>query len=278
MPIFQVNFDTSSTKQPEPVVPPPAVDDVSTEISTQTDTATSEPNSQMFYIPYATSSEQAVIQGVTVKLGTEGPMGPNQKVVMQATWVTKPPNMPSMQAVVMPQQKPELKNTPPVGTVQPTTRRPPSRQRETLKSQTRMESPLAASKPKPSKPPPAPIAAPSAPDPEPGTLMEAPTFYLTEKEFQDPLEFFERIRPAAEPFGIALIVPPSSFKPDCKVADDMRFTAYNQYVHRMFHRWGPSTRETVVMKKYLKTQSVSLKPPPCVSKEIHKLDQIKLKF
>lgn len=45
----------------------------------------------------------------------------------------------------------------------------------------------------------------------------------------------------------------------------MRFTAYNQYVHRMLHRWGPSVRATMAIKKYLKTQRISLKPPPCVS-------------
>lgn len=215
----------------------------------------------MFYIPLqqssaATSSQQPLIQGVTVKLGTEGPVGPNQKVVMQAKLVT------SMKAVVMSQQKlaENPKNTPPVGTVQPTTRRPPGQMaspqpqatcsssarardaqtnvRQETRSQTsptssgaslRVEPPLAASTPRPPKPSPKPSAS-TASDTrtsasfdsnDSSMLMEAPTFHLTEKEFQDPLEFFERIRPAAERFGLCRIVPPSSFKPDCKVSQPL---------------------------------------------------------
>jgi protein Jumonji len=42
------------------------------------------------------------------------------------------------------------------------------------------------------------------------------------------MKYIERIRREAEPFGICKIIPPSSFKPECNVDDDMRFTAYNQ--------------------------------------------------
>lgn len=90
-------------------------------------------------------------------------------------------------------------------------------------------------------------------------------FFLTEQEFQDPLEYIERIRHKAEQFGICKIVPPSGFKPECKVSDDMRFTAYNQYVHKMLHRWGPNFKEFVAIRKYLTTQSIFLKTPPLVS-------------
>ncbi|KAG8224132.1 hypothetical protein J437_LFUL001826, partial [Ladona fulva] len=98
----------------------------------------------------------------------------------------------------------------------------------------------------------------------PPRMVEAPTFHPTEKEFQDPLEFIERIRPVAEKFGLCRVVPPPNFKPDCQVSDDMRFTAYNQYVHKMFHRWGPNVKEMMVIKKYLKTQSISLTHPPWI--------------
>ncbi|XP_050300951.1 uncharacterized protein LOC126739349 [Anthonomus grandis grandis] len=99
---------------------------------------------------------------------------------------------------------------------------------------------------------------------DPAKLVEAPVFHPTEQEFQDPLEYIERIRHKAEQFGICKIVPPSSFKPECKVSDDMRFTAFNQYVHKMLHRWGPNFKEFIAIRKYLATQSISLKTPPLI--------------
>jgi hypothetical protein len=36
----------------------------------------------------------------------------------------------------------------------------------------------------------------------------APVFYPTLEEFRDPLAFIAVIRPAAEPYGIAKVVPP----------------------------------------------------------------------
>lgn len=44
----------------------------------------------------------------------------------------------------------------------------------------------------------------------------------------------------------------------------MRFTAYNQYVHKMMNRWGPNVREMMAMKKYLETQSIVLSNPPLI--------------
>lgn len=49
----------------------------------------------------------------------------------------------------------------------------------------------------------------------------------------------------------------------------MRFTAYNQYVHRMLHRWGPNVKEMMAIKKYLATQSITLTHPPWVKFRIH---------
>lgn len=99
-------------------------------------------------------------------------------------------------------------------------------------------------------------------------LVEAPTFHPTEKDFQDPLEYIDKIRSIAEKFGICRVVPPANFKPECKVSDDMRFTAYNQYVHRMLHRWGPNVKEMMAIKKYLATQSITLTHPPWVGRYI----------
>ncbi|KAF5283535.1 hypothetical protein FQA39_LY17315 [Lamprigera yunnana] len=95
-------------------------------------------------------------------------------------------------------------------------------------------------------------------------FLEAPVFYPNEKEFQDPLEYIEKIRLQAEKFGICRIIPPSHFKPECKVSDDMRFTAYNQYVHKMLHRWGPNFKELMAIKKYLHTQNITFTHPPWI--------------
>ncbi|XP_039287256.1 uncharacterized protein LOC111052838 [Nilaparvata lugens] len=95
-------------------------------------------------------------------------------------------------------------------------------------------------------------------------LEEAPVFYPTEKEFLDPLEYIEKIRPVAEKFGICKVIPPADFKPECKVSDDMRFTAYNQYVHKMQQRWGPNVKEMLAIRRHLATQSISMSQPPWI--------------
>lgn len=343
----QVNLDSESVAEVETV--PELPDGKSIEISTQTEVSEEEPDSPMFYIPLQqattscgsiVSADQQLIQGVALKLGTEGPLGPNQRVVMKAKLVTKPPDTPSMKAVVMPQPKrifDQKSNNPPIGTVQPTTRKPPAEPKTTepieeppvlpkdlrtssesqistgststtdnsqsksnksssttisqtsTKNKEKAKDVLLTCKEKEMIDDPSPSSSASSSKskktskqknsetvinpsnntslPPPGSaskLVEAPTFHATEKDFQDPFEFFDRIRPAAEKFGLCRIVPPSNFKPDCKVSDDMRFTAYNQYIHRMFHRWGPNIKEMMAIKKYLGTQSISLKQPPWI--------------
>ncbi len=89
-------------------------------------------------------------------------------------------------------------------------------------------------------------------------LVEAPVFRPTEAEFKDPMKYIQAIRRVAEPFGICKIIPPASFKPECNVDDDMRFTSYNQYVHKLMNRWGPNSKEMAAIKKYLDTQNVNL--------------------
>lgn len=43
-------------------------------------------------------------------------------------------------------------------------------------------------------------------------LVKAPTFHPTEKDFQDPLGYIDKIRHIAEKFGICRVVPPANFK------------------------------------------------------------------
>lgn len=114
----QVNLDETTQQQQENEVN----QQKSTEISTQTETTSNENDDdndgQLFYIPLQAVTRsgpnlqgQQLIQGVAVKLGTEGPTGPNQRVLLRAKLVTKPPSS---------------ARCPPIGTVQPTTRAPPS--------------------------------------------------------------------------------------------------------------------------------------------------------
>nr|XP_019536014.2 LOW QUALITY PROTEIN: titin-like [Aedes albopictus] len=281
--------------------------------------AESDDDGHTFYIPLqgpnaaGSGKTDQLIQGVAVKLGTEGPEGPNQRVIMHAKLVTKaqmgsnttpiPESMnvqelvKSLMAAGPSMSKDGISKMVPVGTVQPR-----------FKSS---ESPAIEKSP---APPPVTVTAPSTPAPEdtrgggglsrinsnsslnssqrsknakakakiidtqvqpdnntafprrddPPQMVEAPVFKPNDKEFHDPIEYIERIAPVAARFGICRIIPPASFKPECRIADDMRFMAYNQYVHKMLHRWGPSAKEYAAIKKYLATQSINLQNPPLI--------------
>ena len=95
-------------------------------------------------------------------------------------------------------------------------------------------------------------------------LVEAPTFYPTEKEFNDPMEYLVKILPDCERFGICRIVPPATFKPECQVSDAMRFTAYNQYIHRMFRRKGSNSRHLEAVQRHLNVLNIDCDSIPCI--------------
>lgn len=325
----QVNFDDCVQKQEQEETN--VTQQKSIEISTQTENNSTDNDGQLFYIPLQAVTRagpnlipsQQLIQGVAVKLGTEGPTGPNQRVLLRAKLVTKPPL--------------SIARCPPVGTVQPTTRT--TQNSTTLPTEFPIQSTSTASNTNVVIAPTVTASEFSTPPPSkvqditPNTnkqnnstklsgntekpikltksqrerkssvdsvkvgkrsqaksrqkgsdispmanstfssgkmtsneacLVEAPTFHPSEKDFQDPLEYIDKIRPAVEKFGICRVVPPPNFKPECKVSDDMRFTAYNQYVHRMLHRWGPNVKEMMAIKKYLATQSIMLTRPPWI--------------
>ncbi|XP_030386202.1 mucin-5AC [Scaptodrosophila lebanonensis] len=269
-----------------------------------------------FYIPLQGAgvggNGDGGIQGVAVKLGREGPDGPNQKVVMQATLVTK------AQMDTNSKPLPEALNTNELvktllnaatndvtagsgkksvgGSASnslksaPTGRKPelPSTSAAaaggntslvrvnsnsslfsgSAKSRTAAQasSTAAAIAKKYKDDTPIKMANNTAfpRHDDPTQMVEAPIFRPTEKEFADPIEFIERITPIAARFGICKIVPPATFKPECRISDEMRFTAYNQYVHKMLHRWGPSAKELSAIKKYLATQSIVMNHPPWI--------------
>lgn len=45
-----------------------------------------------------------------------------------------------------------------------------------------------------------------------GEILDAPTFYPTIEEFNDPLEYINTIRSVAEKYGLCRIVPPPNFR------------------------------------------------------------------
>lgn len=98
----QVNLDSDPDSGTEQETPQRSM-----EISTQTEGAEEEDDEEghLFYIPLQAtestdgSSSSHMIQGVAVKLGTEGPTGPNQRVIMRAKLVTKPPSFSHSTAV-----------------------------------------------------------------------------------------------------------------------------------------------------------------------------------
>ncbi|XP_037299735.1 protein Jumonji isoform X3 [Manduca sexta] len=104
--------------------------------------------------------------------------------------------------------------------------------------------------------------------------VDAPVFYPTEEEFQDPIAYFDKIMPAAAKFGLCKIVAPAGFKPTCVSNDNIRFNVMNQYVARMYSRWGPAQREMSAIKAYLASQSVRFIRAPlldCMEVDLPKL-------
>ncbi|KAG6445618.1 hypothetical protein O3G_MSEX004010 [Manduca sexta] len=109
---------------------------------------------------------------------------------------------------------------------------------------------------------------------ESAKCVDAPVFYPTEEEFQDPIAYFDKIMPAAAKFGLCKIVAPAGFKPTCVSNDNIRFNVMNQYVARMYSRWGPAQREMSAIKAYLASQSVRFIRAPlldCMEVDLPKL-------
>ncbi|XP_028174848.1 uncharacterized protein LOC114363361 isoform X2 [Ostrinia furnacalis] len=95
-------------------------------------------------------------------------------------------------------------------------------------------------------------------------FREAPIFYPTEDEFLDPLAYFEKIYPVASQFGLCKVVAPAGFRPKCTITDDIRFNVANQYISRLYCRWGAASREMCAIKAYLAEQKVFFTRPPLI--------------
>ena len=292
-------------------------------------------NETTYFIPLQSDSSGQSF-GVTVKLATEGPPGPDQKVIMKAKLVTQPVGKPPGAKVISASgakltpavdkkslnessskteaKKKVLKKRQPPVKKEHSSSNSSSSESETSSSEdeddnrkkksSKSKKNLKKSPPKKSKVMTSPLPSPRSVSsggggtvdkrkkatfvPLPVTsptissrseqtcigtvealdkfpklgqhahLVEAPIFRPNESEFKDPMKYIQAISKIAEPFGMCKIIPPASFKPECNVDDDMRFTAYNQYVHKLMNRWGPNSKEMAAIKKYLDTQNVTI--------------------
>ena len=257
------------------------------------DTSSSD-NETTYFIPLKNSSGQSF--GVALKLGTDGPCGPNQKVIMTAKLVTDPATKPTKAKILGAKTtETSLPAREPASPVQSTST-PIKENMTPRKMMNANSSPVTYDDKSRIRRALSPDPAPSLPStssskdtsfvggkrrpmclignvntghrfPRLGQhaqMMEAPTFRPSEDEFKDPLKYIQKIRGYAEQFGMCRIIPPSSFKPECNVDDDMRFTAYNQYINRMMSRSGQNSKETAAIKKYLETQNCDTRNHPLV--------------
>ena len=320
----QIDKSKHSTLLSVDLVNPAALEEMARRADPAEDASSSD-NETTYFIPLQTSGQSF---GVAVKLGTDGPSGPNQKVIMTAKLVTNPGKKPMKAKILgsktiessvssvgssegktaasesvlvstpvkepltprklrMPVASPVSPSYPKDSTISPIADRPRVRMRRALSP------PLLDV---PHHQPPLVVAAVATSTASSGhnesvgngkkrpmclignvvtghrfprlgqhaQLMEAPTFRPTEAEFKDPLRYIQKIRRHAEQFGMCRIIPPRNFKPDCNLDDDLRFTAYNQFINRMLSRWGPNAKETAAIKKYLETQNVDTRSHPLV--------------
>ncbi|XP_028035905.1 uncharacterized protein LOC114247211 isoform X1 [Bombyx mandarina] len=105
-------------------------------------------------------------------------------------------------------------------------------------------------------------------------IVDAPIYYPTLEEFKDPITYFEKIMATASKYGLCKVVAPEGFKPSCNTSDDIRFKVSNQYIARMYSRWGPAQREICAIKAYSALQSVPFTRAPllnCMELDLAKL-------
>ncbi|KOB73706.1 ARID/BRIGHT DNA binding protein [Operophtera brumata] len=67
----------------------------------------------------------------------------------------------------------------------------------------------------------------------------------------DPIAYIEKIEAKASEFGICKIIPPKGFNIPCHLDNSCMFTTINQYLGRLYQRWGKNTREMTTIQTYL---------------------------
>ncbi|XP_072139727.1 protein Jumonji isoform X2 [Mobula birostris] len=93
---------------------------------------------------------------------------------------------------------------------------------------------------------------------------EIPILRPTQKEFQDPLAYMEAVRTQTEKYGMCRVIPPSDWRPECKLNDEMRFVTQIQHVHKLGRRWGPNVQRLACIKKHLRSQGITIDEPPLI--------------
>lgn len=66
------------------------------------------------------------------------------------------------------------------------------------------------------------VREPHKPRSRPQGIEEAPTYYPTEEEWRDPVEYVKKISPEASRYGICKVVPPDSWNPDFAIDTEVR--------------------------------------------------------
>ena len=212
------------------------------------DTSSSDNDETTYFIPLKNSSGQSF--GVALKLGTDGPCGPNQKVIMTAKLVTDPQSKPTKAKILgakttetaLPARdtaSPVASTSTPIKeTLTPRKMMIPNSSPVATEPKSRIRRALS---PDPSPAPAVPEAGGGASSKDTslaggkrrpmclmGTvhtghrfprlgqhaqMMEAPTFRPTEAEFKDPLKYIQKIRSYAEQFGMCRIIPRAASSP-----------------------------------------------------------------
>ena len=97
-------------------------------------------------------------------------------------------------------------------------------------------------------------------------LGEAPVFRPAPREFQDPLVYLDAVREQAEGAGMCRVIPPTDWRPECKLSEEMRFVTQVQRVHMLGRRWGPNVQRLACIRKHLKSQGITMDEPPVIGK------------
>ncbi|XP_032390893.1 protein Jumonji isoform X1 [Etheostoma spectabile] len=95
-------------------------------------------------------------------------------------------------------------------------------------------------------------------------LGEAPVFRPVPREFQDPLVYLDAVREQAEVAGMCRVAPPTDWRPECKLSEEMRFVTQVQRVHMLGRRWGPNVQRLACIRKHLKSQGITMDEPPVI--------------
>ncbi|XP_023942663.1 protein Jumonji [Bicyclus anynana] len=92
-------------------------------------------------------------------------------------------------------------------------------------------------------------------------FYEVPVYHPTVKQFTDPLSFYNKIAPEASAFGFCKVIPPKMFQPACNLNGLDRLVVSNQYVSRLYNRFGEGTKEMCTIRSYMASHGIFAKTP-----------------